>query len=743
MSLEPGQSIGPHKVVRLLGEGGMGQVWQATDTQLNRQVALKILPDAFAADPDRLARFTREAQILARLNHPNIAAIYGIEESEGTRALVLELVEGPTLADRIAHGAMPIEDALPIARQIAEALEAAHEQGVIHRDLKPANIKVKDDGTVKVLDFGLAKALDPAPDVDPDESPTLTAAATQMGVIMGTAAYMSPEQARGKPVDKRADIWAFGVVLYEMLASGRAFDGTNTTDILGAVLKLDPDWAALPRELPDALRKVLDRCLAKDPDRRQRDAGDIRLDLEAAVHEHAAPSQGKASGSRRVAGLVPWVMTAVLGAVVLGFLLRDVTPSATPPSTRRFALDLPWKNMPNWGDFRARVSPQGTHLAYPGSDENRTTIYLRAFDSLEAITLVSPSADPWNLVFSPDGERLAFFTGLQLQTVSIRGGQPESLLDLRDSATAGDGGPDRAVGLSWGDDGSILMGGRDGLLRVSTSYGAAELVAAAPDGEGYTDPFHLPNGDHALVSIFRPPSLPRLAVVDLVTGTVRELAFQGVEPIYSPTGHVLFRQDGELFAFPFDLDSLEARGQAVAIAGGIAYGPRMSEDGTLVYVAERVAGSAGLVWVDRQGTASPIPGERRDYTHIDLSEDGARALLNIDGTVLPEIYARDLNRGSRRLVSNGGFPIWSSDGTELYFRQGSKVMSAKVVLAPEIDVAPSELLFDGPYTLDLSGHQRYDVAPDGRFLMVENSEDFRVVVVEGFFEEWKRLVPVD
>ena len=227
MSLEPGQSIGPHKGVRLLGEGGMGQVWQATDTQLNRQVALKILPDAFADDPDRLARFTREAQILASLNHPNIAAIYGSEESEGTRALVLELVEGPTLADRIAHGAMPIEDALPIARQIAEALEAAHEQGVIHRDLKPANIKVKDDGTVKVLDFGLAKALDPAPDVDPDESPTLTAAATQMGVIMGTAAYMSPEQARGKPVDKRADIWAFGVVLYEMLAGGRAFDGTN------------------------------------------------------------------------------------------------------------------------------------------------------------------------------------------------------------------------------------------------------------------------------------------------------------------------------------------------------------------------------------------------------------------------------------------------------------------------------------------------------------------------------------
>ena len=261
MALNVGTSLGHYNVTALLGEGGMGQVWQATDTQLNREVALKILPDAFASDPDRLARFKREAQILASLNHPNIAAIYGIEEAEGTRALVLELVEGPTLADRISKGPIPLDEALPIAKQIAEALEAAHEAGVIHRDLKPANIKVREDGTVKVLDFGLAKALDPNPDADPSQSPTLTAAATQVGVIMGTAAYMSPEQASGKVVDKRSDVWAFGVVLFEILTGRRAIEGADVSHSLAAVLMKEIDWARLPTDTPDAIRRLLRRCL--------------------------------------------------------------------------------------------------------------------------------------------------------------------------------------------------------------------------------------------------------------------------------------------------------------------------------------------------------------------------------------------------------------------------------------------------------------------------------------------------
>ena len=287
MALTVGSRLAHYDVTALIGEGGMGQVYQATDTKLNRQVALKILPEAFASDPDRLARFQREAKVLASLNHPNIAAIYGLEEADDTRALVLELVEGPTLADRIAQGPIPVDEALPIAKQIAEALEAAHEAGVIHRDLKPANIKVKDDGTVKVLDFGLAKALDTTPQGDPSQSPTLTAAATQMGVIMGTAAYMSPEQARGSTVDHRADIWSFGVVLYETLTGTRLFKGSTVSDTLASVLKTEPDWQALSEDIPTSIRKVLRRCLSKERRKRLQHIGDARVELDESL---AAPS---------------------------------------------------------------------------------------------------------------------------------------------------------------------------------------------------------------------------------------------------------------------------------------------------------------------------------------------------------------------------------------------------------------------------------------------------------------------
>ena len=338
----------------------MGQVWQATDTQLNRQVALKILPDAFADDPDRLARFSREAQILASLNHPNIAAIYGIEEAEGTRALVLELVEGPTLADRISQGPLPLDEALPIAKQIAEALEAAHEAGVIHRDLKPANIKVKADGTVKVLDFGLAKALDPSPVGDPSQSPTLTAAATQMGVIMGTAAYMSPEQARGKAVDKRADIWAFGVVLYEMLTGRRPFRGDDVSLTLASVMKSGLDVTVLPGDVTPATRAVIRGCLHKDPTERIRDVGDVRLMLDGTLETGAtdgpppAPAPGfwqrpmalilLALGSAAIAGLGVWTLVAPQGDTAPSVLRFSIRPR---PWTRRWLCEhsgRPWRS---------------------------------------------------------------------------------------------------------------------------------------------------------------------------------------------------------------------------------------------------------------------------------------------------------------------------------------------------------------------------------------------------------------
>ena len=347
MALTVGSRLGHYDVIALIGEGGMGQVYRATDTQLGRDVALKILPDAFAADPDRLARFQREAQVLASLNHPNIAQIHGIEKSDDTQALVLELVEGPTLADRIAKGPIPIDEALPIAKQIAEALEAAHEAGVIHRDLKPANIKVREDGTVKVLDFGLAKALDTTPEGDPSQSPTLTAAATQAGVIMGTAAYMSPEQARGKSVDRRSDIWAFGVVLYEMLTGTRAFRGEAVADCLAKIIERNPDYDALPPDVPPSIRQLVFRCLEKDQRERLRDIGDARIEIKQALatppndaHRKsyeppssgtkAVPVLGEQENSRRQEQIEAYkvgALVTVAGGIGLGILLYFLVPS--------------------------------------------------------------------------------------------------------------------------------------------------------------------------------------------------------------------------------------------------------------------------------------------------------------------------------------------------------------------------------------------------------------------------------
>jgi WD40 repeat protein len=563
-------------------------------------------------------------------------------------------------------------------------------------------------------------------------------------------------------------------------------------------------------------------------------------------------------------------VSLVLQALVLvavGILVVDHFFSASrdlsSPDTqqvRRFALDLPWKKMTNWGDFRVRISRQGTHLAYPGSDENRTTINLRPLESLDSITLVSPSADPWDIAFSPDGERLAFFrNSRQLETVSIRGGRPETIFEFDEEQSAN--------GLSWAQDDSILVGTEGGVFKVHSSTAESEFIALPENTADYSFPYVLPNGTHAFVSIFRPGTRPQLGVVDLATGKTDPLPFHGVEAIYSPTGHILFRQGAELIAARFDLATMQVIGDGQQVATGVASGPRLSDDGTLVYVAERVDGTAGLVWVDRQGIAVPLTVERRDYTHIDLSPDGTQALLDTDtetfaynidrGTFIPvtsdmpeasgfplwypnselatfmqggavyektadtslerkvllqdsviptswspdgeqlavfdsrsdiwiltrdgdykpfldgpnnersgrfspdgsafayvsdesrsefQVYVTRYPGPGRRVpvsIDGGLSPIWSADGKELFFRQGSKVMAASIVLKPEIDVSTPVELFDGPYTVDLSGHQRYDVAPDGRFLMVENSEDFRIVVVEGFFLELDRLVPTD
>ena len=482
MALNPGTRLGHYDVTSLLGEGGMGQVWQATDTQLGRQVALKILPDAFASDPDRLARFTREAQVLASLNHPNIAAIHGIEEDEveGRRALVLELVEGPTLADRIAQGAIPIEDALPIAKQIAEALEAAHEAGVIHRDLKPANIKVREDGTVKVLDFGLAKALDPSPEGDPSQSPTLTAAATQMGVILGTAAYMSPEQARGKPVDKRTDIWAFGVVLYEMLSGARPFRGEDVSLTLASVMKSDVNVATLPTDVPPAVRTVLHRCLEKDPRQRMRDIGDVQLAMAGRFETTltASPTLVEAPRPKVWQRPAPALAAGLLVAVLTGLVVWGLRPGDARDVTR-FAYDLPpGHQLRNSSRGVLAVSPDGRRFVYNTVEG----LYVQSMDALEAILLPGTEGPLRAPFFAPDGQSIGYDTSPgQLRRLALSGGAPIVIGDVAGLTSA-----------NWEADGTILFAERAGVMRVSANGGAPELVIPAAEGEQLDAPRLLP-----------------------------------------------------------------------------------------------------------------------------------------------------------------------------------------------------------------------------------------------------------
>ena len=486
------ERIGSYDVTALIGEGGMGQVYQATDTKLNRQVALKILPEAFASDPDRLARFQREAQVLASLNHPNIAQIHGLEEAEGTRALVLELVEGPTLADRIAQGPIPIDEALPIAKQIAEALEAAHEQGVIHRDLKPANIKVKDDGIVKVLDFGLAKALDPSPEGDPSQSPTLTAAATQMGVILGTATYMSPEQAKGKTADRRSDVWAFGAVVYEMLSGRRAFVGDDVSDTLVSVFRDHPDWSALHDDVPPSVRQAIQVCLQKDPKQRVRDVSAIRLAMEGAFETTvSAPSEPVVAPP-----LAVWQRPApaAIGALALfaigGFAVWSLTRPAPPPPGLVSRFSIPLASDQFFGNTRrlvVAISPDGSHVVYQA---NRN-LWLRPVDQLQAVQVAETEEVAVGPFFSADGQSIGFWAPPdELKKVSVTGGAPVTLAN----------GQQIPRGASWGGDDMILYGQSEGILQVPGAGGTPELLIPA-EGELIYGPQKLPGSEWVLFTV--------------------------------------------------------------------------------------------------------------------------------------------------------------------------------------------------------------------------------------------------
>jgi eukaryotic-like serine/threonine-protein kinase len=702
MPIGPGTRLGPYEITALIGEGGMGKVWRARHTALKRDDALKVLPDAFADDPERLARFQREAQVLASLNHPNIAHVYGLEQTDGVKALVMELVEGPTLADRIAEGPIPVEEAVAIAKQIAEALGAAHEQGIIHRDLKPANIKVRDDSAVKVLDFGLAK-LSETPAAgrstlgDPSQSPTVTAAAvTGMGIILGTAAYMSPEQARGRPVDKRTDVWAFGAVLYEMLTRRRAFEGEDITETMAAVVKSTPDWAGLPANVPPHVVTLIQRCLEKDRNARIGDIAVARFLLSDHATLRASPTlaaniaTASASPSRqRLSWALRRAAAGTLGVVVAGTLLNwaffDRSSQAIPVTHLEMRLG-PAEQFPgsNSAYFRPALtamalSPDGRHVAFGGRSGAVTQLYVRALDVAAAKRLpgTEGASGPF---FSPDGNWIGFWAGNTLKKVPAAGGPPATI-----SQVSGLG-----FGASWAEDGTIFFASDTGISKVSADGGTPTTVTTADGskGERHVLPHLLPGGDALLFTSVTNDDWEKATItfLSLDDGERRVLIAGGSDARHVSAGYLLFMKSGTLMALPFNARSQQVTGTPVAMIENVMQSVNtgnsddetgagqfaMSPSGTLVYLegGVPVLPPSTMVWVDRLGSAQPIaaagPGS---YLGPRLSPDGQKIAVASRrvGSRTTDVWVYDVERGAPTRVTfdGGAFPIWSPDSKQL------------------------------------------------------------------------------
>ncbi len=674
-----GTTISHYKVLEKIGEGGMGVVYRATDTKLSREVAIKVLPEQFASDSQRLARFEREAKLLASLNHPNIAAIYGLEEADGVRFLALELVPGDTLQERVARGPLPVEEALEICRQIAEGVEAAHEKGVIHRDLKPANVMITPEGKVKILDFGLAKALEvEVPESSLSQPPTLTNVATQAGVILGTLAYISPEQAKGKAVDKRADIFAFGAVLYECLTGKRAFEGEDVFDTLASILAREPEWNALPFGMPESIRKLLRSCLQKDLSQRFQNIGDARIEIEEALAAPATeipatPSVPARPSWRRA---MPLIMVAVAAATIASIAVWNLKPFTENGPLVRLTMALPSnEQLADLGLMSPlAVSPNGHNIVYVARRDGTQQLMLRTLDSLEARP-ISGTEGGEGPFFSPDGQWVGFFAGNQLKKVSSAGGRPTVLAP----AIGGLGG-------SWGSDGQIIFSqwGDKGLERVSASGGEPDLLTT-PDsdkGEGaHRFPQHLPGGKVILFTVGTGGSWDDALIVvqRLDTGERKVLIEGGSDARYVSTGHLVYVRAGDLMAVPFDPVQLEVTGPPIAVVEGVrpsrfftgAALVGFSELGWLAYVPGTAqANERKLVWVDRKGEEQPLPLAPQPYLTSNLSPDGQQAAVVIDQGSQQDIWVYDVSREAlTRLTVEGsnGSPVWTPDGNKITF----------------------------------------------------------------------------
>jgi serine/threonine protein kinase/Tol biopolymer transport system component len=724
MMLRAGTTLGPYQIVDALGAGGMGEVYRARDTRLARDVAIKILPEAFTADRNRLERFEREARLLASLNHPHIATIYGVEERDGVRGLVLELVEGPTVADRIAAGPIALDEALAIADQIAEALDAAHQQGIIHRDLKPANIKVRADGTVKVLDFGLAKALDPmASATEVSHSPTLTSPAmTAHGVILGTAAYMSPEQARGHPVDRGADIWAFGCVLFEMLTGTRAFIGGDPTETIAAIVRGEPDWSRVPPRTPESIRRLLRRTLEKDRRRRLADVRDARLEIEEA--RSANPPPVPAPDRSPIRERMLWSAALVLLAIA-AILVRPRaawTPSHPAP-TMRVEISTPATS----DQVSLALSPDGEKLVFAASADTRPQLWLRMLAT--GVTRPLAGTDGGTFPFwSPDSRSIGFFTNEKLYRLDIDGGPPTILAN----APIGAGGTWNANGVilyTPVPDAQIMRVGASDVRSIARE--SVFQPAATPSG-GQRFPHFLPDGDHFIFYVAE----TRGVYIGALDGrTQRRLLDADAAAVFAPPDQILFVRQGALFAQTFDLTRFELTGEPSRLVDqfmrgdDIAAAPRSGAAALSASAAGQIAYRPGaqqrrqVIWFDRTGRELEAIGEPDTAypMNVSLSRDGRRAALNRSIGGNTDVWLFEVERHALRRITFDPapeiVPTWSPDGTALAF---SRVISARRGFAPivkPIAEAAAETALETQGTAIV-----LDWSSDGRFLLYRTNE---------------------
>ena len=778
-----GENLGNYAVTGKLGEGGMGIVYRATDSRLQREVALKVLPASLAHDPQFMARFEREAHVLASLNHPHIASIYGLEVAEGQRALVMELVEGEDLAVRLARGKPTLEETLRIARQLAEALEAAHDKGIIHRDLKPANIKVTLDGNVKVLDFGLAKALQDVgagSAVDLTRSPTISLMATQAGVILGTAGYMSPEQARAQPADRRADVWSFGVILFEMLGGRRAFAGDTISDTLAKVLEREPEWSSLPADTPPALRRLLERCLVKNPRQRLQSIGDARIAIEELLadpklgREEAKPATATAAaaGWRRT---LPWALAGAAALVAVVATVSSLRGSSAPAGALSLRVSMEVGDEPLFTVLgaAAELSPDGRWAAY-STGENAANLYLRSLDRLESTLLVEgrDQNGAYHPFFSPDSRWVGYVTPTELRKIPVTGGTSLTLCPLS-----------RSRGATWLEDDTVVFAASpaSGLSRVPAIGGEPQPLTTLDEAKKemtHRWPQALPGGRAVLFTSHDNSSTFDRATLEVVlveSGERKVVHRGGSYGRYVPSGHLVFVNQSTVFAAPFDVDRLELTGSPAPVLAGVtaslAEGGAQfsfSKTGMMAYVeGSSAAPSYTAVAVDRSGVASPLWAEPGTYACPRLSPDGRRLSMTVLRGDNWDIWSYDLERGvATRLTFDPTIEteqIWTPDGEHLvyssdaggvdnmYRRRADGSGDAERLAEAEAPQWPSSVSRDGRFlaftqatnrtdvgvlALDGSGKPEMFVAtqfaeatpafsPDGRFLAYASTESGR------------------